>query len=163
MEKWMEKGLDAQLDLADIAYTSQTGRDPMKVRIAMIVRTAGEIREKLQQYIAGEDGIEDFYQGSVKGNTDAVAVFQGRRGSAGCDSMPGLPKESFARLLDFWVKGLPFDWNLLYEGKEKPKRIHLPTYPFAKDRYWPIEGTLQRHVCCNPNPGGWCCLWGTMR
>jgi acyl transferase domain-containing protein len=33
------------------------------------------------------------------------------------------------------VKGLVFDWKRLY-GERKPKRISLPTYPFARERYW---------------------------
>jgi acyl transferase domain-containing protein/acyl carrier protein len=33
------------------------------------------------------------------------------------------------------VKGLVFDWNRLY-GKRKPKRISLPTYPFAREHCW---------------------------
>ncbi|MCP5003660.1 MAG: hypothetical protein GY941_06855, partial [Planctomycetes bacterium] len=32
-------------------------------------------------------------------------------------------------------KGLIFDWNLLYKDST-PTRIHLPTYPFARERYW---------------------------
>jgi polyketide synthase PksN len=39
------------------------------------------------------------------------------------------------------VKGLVFDWNRLY-GKRKPKRISLPTYPFAREHYW-IPGILK--------------------
>jgi len=38
-------------------------------------------------------------------------------------------------VLDLWVKGLVFDWNKLY-GEERPKRMSLPTYPFARERYW---------------------------
>ena len=39
-----------------------------------------------------------------------------------------------------WVKGLVFDWNRLY-GENKPRRISLPTYPFARERYWvPVNG-----------------------
>jgi len=34
--------------------------------------------------------------------------------------------------MELWVKGLVFDWNRLY-GDNKPKRISLPTYPFAKN------------------------------
>ena len=38
-------------------------------------------------------------------------------------------------LLDLWVKGLSVDWNGLY-GAAKPRRISLPTYPFARERCW---------------------------
>jgi polyketide synthase PksL len=37
------------------------------------------------------------------------------------------------------VNGLDFDWSKLH-GDEKPRRLSLPTYPFARERYW-IEMT----------------------
>ena len=37
------------------------------------------------------------------------------------------------------MKGWSFDWQRLY-GEAKPRRISLPTYPFARERYW-IEET----------------------
>src|ERR1041385_3727108 len=34
-----------------------------------------------------------------------------------------------------WVKGLEVKWSKLY-GERKPQRMSLPTYPFARERYW---------------------------
>ena len=39
------------------------------------------------------------------------------------------------KLPELWTRGLFVDWNRLY-GEAKPRKISLPTYPFAKDRYW---------------------------
>ncbi|WP_230646926.1 SDR family NAD(P)-dependent oxidoreductase, partial [Bradyrhizobium sp. Leaf401] len=36
-----------------------------------------------------------------------------------------------------------FDWTRLYEADARPRRISLPTYPFAKERYWISETGLQ--------------------
>jgi len=33
------------------------------------------------------------------------------------------------------VNGLSFDWERLY-GQSKPRRISLPAYPFARERFW---------------------------
>jgi acyl transferase domain-containing protein len=44
-------------------------------------------------------------------------------------------KKKYPRLLDLWVKGLAFDWERLY-GDAKPRRMSLPSYPFAKRRFW---------------------------
>ncbi|MBB6249462.1 SDR family NAD(P)-dependent oxidoreductase, partial [Rhodanobacter sp. A1T4] len=41
-----------------------------------------------------------------------------------------------------WVKGLAFDWQRLY-GAHRPRRISLPTYPFARERYWIETSALQ--------------------
>ncbi|RZK98581.1 MAG: hypothetical protein EOP36_21310, partial [Rubrivivax sp.] len=43
------------------------------------------------------------------------------------------------KLLDLWVKGLSFNWEQLH-GEAKPRRISLPTYPFARERYWVRDG-----------------------
>jgi len=40
-----------------------------------------------------------------------------------------------SKLAQLWVSGVEIDWQLLY-GNPKPQRISLPTYPFAKERYW---------------------------
>src|SRR5205085_2165120 len=42
---------------------------------------------------------------------------------------------SESQLLELWLKGEAVDWRKLYTG-EKPSRIHLPAYPFARERYW---------------------------
>ncbi|RYZ81766.1 MAG: hypothetical protein EOO68_35405, partial [Moraxellaceae bacterium] len=59
-------------------------------------------------------------------------------------------RKKLSKLVDLWVKGLELDWNKFYTdsslGVVKPKRISLPTYPFAKERYWidvPTSGSLQ--------------------
>jgi len=38
-------------------------------------------------------------------------------------------------LLELWVQGVSVQWERLY-GEDMPRRISLPTYPFAKERYW---------------------------
>src|SRR6185503_19548684 len=45
-------------------------------------------------------------------------------------------KRKYARLLEQWVGGMPFDFNRLW-ADGRPQRLSLPTYPFARDRYWP--------------------------
>lgn len=34
-----------------------------------------------------------------------------------------------------WVQGVSVEWSHLHRG-ERRRRVHLPTYPFARDRYW---------------------------
>ncbi|MEM7393519.1 MAG: polyketide synthase dehydratase domain-containing protein, partial [Verrucomicrobiota bacterium] len=37
--------------------------------------------------------------------------------------------------LNDWVNGADVDWNEVYAGA-RPRRIELPTYPFARESYW---------------------------
>ena len=39
------------------------------------------------------------------------------------------------RIGQLWLYGLSLDWGCFYKG-EKRQRVHLPTYPFAGERYW---------------------------
>ena len=46
-----------------------------------------------------------------------------------------IAKCKFERLLGLWIDGQEIDWLRLY-SEAKPRRISLPTYPFARERYW---------------------------
>ncbi|HEX6101023.1 MAG TPA: SDR family NAD(P)-dependent oxidoreductase [Thermoanaerobaculia bacterium] len=122
------------LDLVSVAYTLQTGREPMDERVGFIVSSAAQLIEKLQAFVAGEQAIEGVYSGQVKRNREALAVF-----SSDADLQQTIEKwiatGKLAKLLDLWVKGLELDWSRLY-GEVKPQRASLPTYPFAREHYW---------------------------
>ncbi|MEM6602177.1 MAG: SDR family oxidoreductase, partial [Verrucomicrobiota bacterium] len=47
-----------------------------------------------------------------------------------------IKKKESQSLAQLWVKGVAIDWHLLYEEGYKPNKISLPTYPFARERYW---------------------------
>ncbi|MDT8977370.1 SDR family NAD(P)-dependent oxidoreductase [Paenibacillus sp. chi10] len=120
--------------LVDLGYTLQTGREAMEERLATVVSTIQELSEKLECFIAGTEGIEDLYLGQVKRNKDTLEVF-----AADDDLQKAIEawiiKGKYSKLMDLWVKGLNVDWHKLY-GHFQPKRISLPTYPFARERYW---------------------------
>jgi len=44
-------------------------------------------------------------------------------------------RRSLLALIGLWAGGATVDWARL-DGEQPPKRIELPTYPFARDRYW---------------------------
>ncbi|MCP4160488.1 MAG: SDR family NAD(P)-dependent oxidoreductase [Deltaproteobacteria bacterium] len=126
-------------NLSDIAYTLQVGREAMEERLGMSVVSIKELEEKLIGFMDGSDDIEDIYRGKVKGNKDALSVF-----AADEELQEAIEKwikrKKYTKLLDLWVKGLIFDWNKLY-GDTKPRRISLPTYPFAREKFWIPENT----------------------
>jgi acyl transferase domain-containing protein/acyl carrier protein/NADP-dependent 3-hydroxy acid dehydrogenase YdfG len=125
---------ELSINLTDIAYTLQVGRDEMKERLGFVVSSIAQLKEKLQAYIAGGQNIENTYQGQVARDKDSLFIF-------GTDTDlekivdQSISEKKFAKLLELWVKGFEFDWNKLYRDN-KPQRISLPTYPFAKERYW---------------------------
>ena len=123
-------------DLAAVAYTLQTGREAMDHRLGFTASSAAEAREKLRRFVAGEEGIEDFYRGDVRAGRAMLAAFTADDDLQGAIAA-WAAKGKYGKLLDLWVKGLPFDWSALY-GDARPRRVSLPTYPFARERYWAV-------------------------
>ncbi|PWK14992.1 beta-ketoacyl synthase N-terminal-like domain-containing protein [Tumebacillus permanentifrigoris] len=121
-------------DLASIAYTLQVGREAMEDRLGLLVGSLAELEEKLQGYLNQQEDLEHVYQGQVKRNKEALLYF-----TTDEDLMEAVDKwidaRKYTKLIDLWVKGLPLDWSKFY-GSETPRRISLPTYAFAKGKYW---------------------------
>ncbi|MCP4396442.1 MAG: SDR family NAD(P)-dependent oxidoreductase, partial [bacterium] len=130
----IEKQSFSDNDLADMAYTLQVGREAMEERLAMLVTSVEELEEKLKSFADGGDTLQEVYRGEVKRNKENLAVLAADEDMAKTINA-WIRKGKYAKLLDLWVKGLIVDWNTLY-GDVKPARINLPTYPFAKERYW---------------------------
>ena len=106
----------------------------MEVRLGFVVSSVDQLAGKLAAYLDGETNIEGVYQGQVNvSNEDITTIGQDDDMQAAIDRW--IARRKFPRLLDLWTRGLNFDWNKLY-GDVKPQRISLPTYPFAKERYW---------------------------
>ncbi|CAM2067520.1 SDR family NAD(P)-dependent oxidoreductase [Sulfidibacter corallicola] len=121
-------------DLSALAYTLQVGREDMEERLGLVVHSREELERKLAGFVAGENPVEGLHQGRVKRNTNPLAAFKADDDFA--ETLAAwFAKRKYARLLDLWTKGLALDWDKLY-GQEKPKPISLPTYPFARERYW---------------------------
>ncbi|PYV42944.1 MAG: non-ribosomal peptide synthetase, partial [Acidobacteria bacterium] len=124
-------------NLGEVAYTLQVGREGMEERLGLIAGSVKEVEAKLQDFMEGKENIDDLYRGQLRRSKNTLAVF-----TADEDLQKAMEawiaKRKYTKLLDLWVKGLVFDWNKLY-GDGKPRRISLPSYPFAKARYWVPE------------------------
>jgi acyl carrier protein/predicted DNA-binding protein YlxM (UPF0122 family) len=124
----------SDVDLTEIAYTLQVGREAMEERLAMTVVSLQELEEKLKNYLDGQDNVDDLYRGQIKRNKEMLAVFTEDEDMVKTIDA-WIAKGKYAKLLDLWVKGFALDWKKLY-GNTKPHRISLPTYPFSRERYW---------------------------
>ncbi len=97
--------------LDNIAYTLQTGREPMEVRIAIIVTSLEEAKERLRAFIEGKDHKITLYQGNVKDMDSSVTEGEvDKRNSRAITRAGELEKTA-----QLWVAGAKIDWELLYE------------------------------------------------
>ncbi|WDZ63579.1 SDR family NAD(P)-dependent oxidoreductase [Paenibacillus polymyxa] len=130
----MREGQQSESSLADVAYTLQVGREAMEERLAVIAGSMQELVDKLEGFLEGRDGIPELYRGQVKRNKEALkALVEDEDMDKTIAAWIG--KRKYSKVVDLWVKGLAMDWNMLY-GDAKPRRISLPAYPFARERYW---------------------------
>ncbi|CAM2069621.1 Amino acid adenylation domain-containing protein [Sulfidibacter corallicola] len=130
-----DPGPDA--DLAAVAFTLQTGRDAMDVRLGTVVGSFSELAERLRGFLADGSSAPGLAMGRVRhddASSESAADVAQRRAEIERLLEEGAPTE----LLAHWVDGAEVDWARLYA--HPPRRLSLPTYPFARDRYWLPEG-----------------------
>ncbi|QOS80422.1 SDR family NAD(P)-dependent oxidoreductase [Paenibacillus sp. JNUCC31] len=121
------------LQLLDMAYTLQIGREAMEQRLALTAASVDELKRKLTDYLKGQPDITELYTNKIRPNFDALSVLADEDMVHTVQAW--LHKGKYTNLLQLWVKGLVIDWTILY-GDWQPRRISLSTYPFAKERHW---------------------------
>ncbi|MGH8876155.1 MAG: SDR family NAD(P)-dependent oxidoreductase, partial [Stackebrandtia sp.] len=109
------------LILRDLAFTLQVGREPMSHRLAVVTDSAGELAAKLARYARTEECEPLVFRGTVEESTG--------------DPVPDPAERDLCQIAERWVYGSHIDWNALYTGT-RPQRLSVPTYPFARTRYW---------------------------
>jgi len=110
-----------EVDIRAIAYTQQVGRESMEQRLGIVADSVDTFVRRLRAFLDGEATIEGVFHGQVPRNGEPIVP---RR------------SESAAALLALWAQGQSIDWQTLWAGQARPVRIHMPGYPFAKERYW---------------------------
>jgi acyl transferase domain-containing protein len=107
--------------LSDIAYTLQVGREAMQERVLFSANSISEFKELLAHFIAGNKH-ENVWMGSVESDEDENREYEGRL-------------QNIETVAKAWISGVNINWLDLYWSDIKPKRAHLPTYPFAIDQF----------------------------
>ncbi|MCB0196766.1 MAG: SDR family NAD(P)-dependent oxidoreductase, partial [Anaerolineae bacterium] len=122
------------ISLAELAYTLQVGREAMSARLALVVENETELQEALVAYGAGKVESERLFTGQLTRQKRTINLINDDE-DAGELVTTWLRKGKLAKLAELWVEGVEVDWTLLY-GAVKPRRMSLPTYPFARERHW---------------------------
>jgi acyl transferase domain-containing protein len=106
----------------------------MEERLAIVVSNVDELIDRLGKW-SNRRSSADIYRGSLGP----------RRGSARSSKIaPAVMEEqSLIELASMWAAGEDVDWESLYPGT-KPQRIGLPTYPFARERYWITDSLIPK-------------------
>ncbi|KAG9589893.1 hypothetical protein KCV01_g12059, partial [Aureobasidium melanogenum] len=119
-------------DWPAVAYTLQVGREAMEERLAFVATDARSAASRLRGWLSGDS--TGVHVGQAGRQREAVAMFAGdedlRRTADGW-----LREGLLEKLGEWWVRGLDHDWSRLH-GERRLRRVGLPLYPFAGERYW---------------------------
>ncbi|NTI24867.1 ACP S-malonyltransferase [Rhizobium rhizogenes] len=126
--------LKSDVSLARIAYSLHSGRNAMAFRIACIATSRDDLQVKLAKVLSGSANISDVFEGDIRSSrselsrlmTDDFQQETLKRQFA---------ERDFAAPLAAWVKGFDIEF-LKLRSDPVPQRAHLPSYPFARERYW---------------------------
>ncbi|NOU17183.1 MAG: SDR family NAD(P)-dependent oxidoreductase [Bacteroidales bacterium] len=137
---------NSNISLADMVYTSQLGRTPMNERLVIVTSSLEELEDKLNKWLVlrkGSDSrlkgrnsseLEGVYDGNIKdAQSNTGNLIEGEAGRAFLKVI--VDNGDLEKLAKLWISGVDIDWSLLYQNAY-PRRVSLPTYPFAKERYW---------------------------
>ncbi|MDP0502025.1 MAG: SDR family NAD(P)-dependent oxidoreductase, partial [Verrucomicrobiota bacterium JB022] len=114
LAEWLAHHPDAAL--ADVCHTLQVGRDAHRERLALVVHSVEELQARLVAFTQGKTA-SGIYRGQArKGATHAV-------------------DPTLDAIAQAWVHGAEVDW-LARPETVGARRLHLPGYAFAMERYW---------------------------
>ncbi len=139
--------------LVDMAYTLQIGREEMKERLGIVAGSVKELQNALKTFIDGQEKGENVFTGKAGKNNDSLNILQTEKTFAKLVHK-WVEDRRYTKLIEIWVNGSELDWYQFY-SEATPKRINLPTYPFAKESYWipkPVAPEIGEQQCLDEKP-----------
>src|SRR5579859_8010622 len=144
MQRWLHA--NEELALSDIAFTCQVGREAMDYRLAILADSHEVLLQRLAGFVDNQIAT-GVYTAQVKKKSlgtgspsSDVTLFETDEDGQSLLHI-WYQKRNLAKIAQVWVRGVHVDWRLLYGVEEGvasalPRRVSLPTYPFARERYW---------------------------
>ena len=106
----------------------------MEERLGFVVTSLDQLKERLRAYLDGATHVEGMVRGRVEQSGDALAAI-GNDDDMQATIERWLERRKLPKLLELWTRGVNVDWNKLH-AEQKPRRVSLPVYPFARERCW---------------------------
>jgi|GEM_PF-5624082 len=135
---WLDRG-GAAPDLSQIAYTL-LHRTAFAHRLATVVSSAADLRERLDEFVRGVAS-DDVLSGTADANPAMRDVYAQALSGVRTELAALNPDEDataylrcLRTLAALFVGGVDLEAGMIYP--RPPRRISLPTYPFAGRRYW---------------------------
>ncbi|MEU5165866.1 SDR family NAD(P)-dependent oxidoreductase [Streptomyces mutomycini] len=128
-----EDSTGSTVSLADIAYTTQLGREPLTERLAVVAADRAELAQALAGHVAGTPTTVPVYRGST--DDDPGPWASALSGARGEDFLAGLAEDrALEELAALWVCGVRVPWNALHTGRRR--MAPLPATAFQAGSHW---------------------------
>ncbi|CAM2069329.1 SDR family NAD(P)-dependent oxidoreductase [Sulfidibacter corallicola] len=121
----------------DLCFTLQTGRTAMTHRLALYAADLNGFKTGLAHFLEDREH-KDLHVGHLANGNGARQMFgEDDEDQAYLGMLVQAGK--WSKIARFWVDGIALDWSRFYPPGGA-RRISLPSYPFARERYW-LRGT----------------------
>ncbi len=119
---------NSELDINNILYTFQVGREEFSHRLSIVAESLENLKERLKNFLDEKED-ENVFIGLIQKELTKFDT------SKDINSEKYWETEELKALAQAWSQGEKLDFNRIYESSSL-KKISLPLYPFAKNRYW---------------------------
>jgi acyl transferase domain-containing protein/acyl carrier protein/ribosomal protein S18 acetylase RimI-like enzyme len=125
--------LDARsaLDLRDVAYTLQVGREAFEHRLAAIADERSALLEKLRAFLAGRTATGLWHGAASERPAPSTHALFERDDDLRAALQAWLHKRKLEHLAELWVAGYQLPFAQLYERAAR-RKLELPSYPFER-------------------------------
>jgi acyl transferase domain-containing protein/acyl carrier protein len=137
---WLRgKGDSAELEA--ISFTLNVGRGHFEHRCAIVAGSIGELTETLLRLVNGERTPSAWRSDGRKSDSGEAAIFRQvtavvlKELPAALRQGEAVYREKLAALAALYARNYDLEFIALHHG-EAHRRISLPTYPYARERYW---------------------------
>jgi acyl transferase domain-containing protein len=117
--------------------------------MALVASNAEDLKQKFKEILKGAESPNGAWRNNIR-NGEAKVPADDALGESLIREL--IERKELSRLAELWVSGAKIDWRLLHKSCAR-RRISIPTYPFARERYWLPEGktTNGRHERTTPD------------
>ncbi|WP_068773805.1 type I polyketide synthase [Paenibacillus sp. FJAT-26967] len=148
--------------LVEICATAASGREHYGIRLAIVSDSKEALLDKLRNLhrvadepLAGDDVYFGRHQIVVnqkkKASSGTITEETRKQRSREADSFVSQvgeqdqpSRELLRRICDLYVAGADVDWSRLF-GRQRIRKVNLPTYPFDKSRCWLAPSPVQEY------------------
>ncbi|MER7986300.1 SDR family NAD(P)-dependent oxidoreductase [Streptomyces noursei] len=118
-------------DLADLAFTLQTGREAMEARLGFVAGSIADVLGTLDRFLVG-DAPAGWHTGGIRRSRGSGVR---RAPEQAPEVTRALTDGRLDRVTALWCDGSAVDWGATHPAGAR-RTVRLPGYPFARDRYW---------------------------